>query len=66
MIVVDTKVISETLSPAFNSLVIEWLIARDAELVILRVTLATRKVDDFRHFGNDLVNHRQMAAVQER
>lgn len=40
MILVDTNVISETLKPAPEPLVIEWLIAHDAELAIPTVTLA--------------------------
>lgn len=40
MILVDTNVISETLKPAPDPLVIEWLIAHDAELAIPTVTLA--------------------------
>ncbi len=40
MILVDTNVVSETLKPAPEPLVIEWLIAHDAELAIPSVTLA--------------------------
>lgn len=40
MILVDTNVVSETLKPAPEPLVIEWLIAHDAELAIPTVTLA--------------------------
>ena len=40
MILVDTNVISETLKPVPEPLVIEWLIAHDAELAIPTVTLA--------------------------
>ena len=40
MILVDTNVISETLKPVPDPLVIEWLIAHDAELAIPTVTLA--------------------------
>lgn len=40
MILVDTNVVSETLKPAPDPLVIEWLIAHDVELAIPTVTLA--------------------------
>jgi len=40
MILVDTNVISETLKPAPDPLVVEWLIAHDTELAIPTVTLA--------------------------
>lgn len=40
MIFLDTNVVSETLKPAPDPLVIEWLIAHDAELALPSVALA--------------------------